>query len=81
MLRKYGYILLLLIAAMPVMAKRHKPVVPDSLQRIVLNVNGIPLTLRRVEGGSFMMGGTIDQTDKDIYTDKPSTWCSSRRTI
>ncbi len=56
---------------MPVMAKRHKPVVPDSLQRIVLNVNGIPLTLRRVEGGSFMMGGTIDQTDKDIYTDKP----------
>ena len=53
------------------MAKRHKPVVPDSLQRIVLNVNGIPLTLRRVEGGSFMMGGTIDQTDKDIYTDKP----------
>lgn len=27
--------------------------------------------MQRVEGGSFMMGATLDQTDRDIYTNKP----------
>ena len=71
MIRKTLYICFLLVMALPMMAKRHQPAVPDSLQRLVLRVNDIPLTMRRVEGGSFMMGGTIDQTDKDLYTDKP----------
>ena len=28
--------------------------------------------MQRVEGGSFMMGATVDQTDRDIYTNKPA---------
>ena len=28
--------------------------------------------MQRVEGGSFVMGATWDQTDRDIYTDKPA---------
>lgn len=28
--------------------------------------------MQRVEGGSFMMGATDDQYDRDIYTDKPA---------
>ena len=56
----------------PAWARKHQPVVPDSLQRIEMEVNGIPLTMQRVEGGSFMMGATLDQTDKDTYTDKPA---------
>ena len=37
-----------------------------------MQINGIEFTMRRVEGGSFMMGATLDQTDKDTYTDKPA---------
>lgn len=57
---------------LPVEARRHQPVVPDSLQVIETEVNGIPLRLRRVEGGSFLMGATVDQYDADIYSDKPA---------
>ena len=35
-------------------------------------MNGINFTMQRVEGGSFIMGATLDQTDKDTYTDKPA---------
>ena len=58
--------------ALPLLARKHKPVVPDSLQRLEIEVNGINFTMQRVEGGSFIMGATLDQTDKDIYTDKPA---------
>ena len=72
---------LLSVWAYPLHARRHKPVVPDSLQRIevTINENGIgssgrtlSFTMQRVEGGSFMMGATNDQYDRDIYTDKPA---------
>ena len=56
----------------PVSARKHKPVVPDSLQRLEIVVNGIGFTMQRVEGGSYLMGATLDQTDKDIYTNKPA---------
>ena len=62
----------LLCFALPVLARKHKPVVPDSLQRLEIEVNGINFTMQRVEGGSFIMGATLDQTDKDTYTDKPA---------
>ena len=68
-----GFILIgLLCLALPLFARKHKPVVPDSLQRLTISVNGSDFTMQRVEGGSFMMGATLDQTDKDIYTDKPA---------
>jgi len=62
----------LLCFALPVLARKHKPVVPDSLQRLEIDINGINFTMQRVEGGSFIMGATPDQTDKDTYTDKPA---------
>ena len=62
----------LLCLVQPVSARKHRPVVPDSLQRLEILVHGIPFTMQRVEGGSFMMGATQDQYDKDIYTDKPA---------
>jgi len=64
--------LALTVFVTPVMARKHKPVVPDSLQRLELEVNGVGLTMQRVEGGSFMMGATSEQWDKEIYTDKPA---------
>ena len=60
-----------LCSVLPIWARKHKPVVPDSLQRLEIDVQGVALTMQRVEGGSFMMGATLDQTDRDIYTNKP----------
>jgi len=70
--RKGLIVIGLLCFALPVLARKHKPVVPDSLQRLEIEVNGINFTMQRVEGGSFIMGATLDQTDKDTYTDKPA---------
>ena len=71
-LRKILSLIGLFMIFVPLSAKRHKPVVPDSLQVIEYQVNGVSFRMRRVEGGSFMMGATIDQTDPEIYTDKPA---------
>lgn len=71
-LRKIVISLFVLLSCVPLFARRHKPVVPDSLLVITLSVDGVPLVMRRVEGGSFMMGATIDQTDPDVYSDKPA---------
>ena len=61
-----------IVCVLPICARKHKPIVPDSLQRLEMQINGIEFTMQRVEGGSFMMGATLDQTDKDTYTDKPA---------
>lgn len=62
------------MAASTLQARRHQPVVPDSLQRIDVKVidKGLTISMQRVEGGSFMMGATDDQYDRDLYTDKPA---------
>ena len=72
MCRKGFIVIGLLCLALPVLARKHKPIVPDSLQHLEIEINGVGFTMQRVEGGSFMMGATPDQTDKDIYTDKPA---------
>ena len=71
-----------LTSVLPLAARRHKLVVPDSLQRIDITIHtagkesvdgkDLYLTMQRVEGGSFMMGSTTDQYDPEIYTDKPA---------
>jgi formylglycine-generating enzyme required for sulfatase activity len=61
-----------LFFTLPLFARKHKAVVPDSLQRLEIEVNGVGMTMQRVEGGSFMMGATPDQTDQDLLTDKPA---------
>ena len=72
MCRKSLILIGLLCLVLPLFARKHKPVVPDSLQCLEIAINGINFTMQRVEGGSFMMGATLDQTDRDLYTDKPA---------
>ena len=62
---------LLLLLLLPLAAKKQQPV-PDSLQTLTYEVNGVPILMQRVEGGSFVMGATPDQHDPDTYTDKPA---------
>lgn len=62
---------LLLLLLLPLAAKKRQPV-PDSLQTLTYEVNGVPIQMQRVEGGSFVMGATSDQHDPDTYTDKPA---------
>lgn len=74
---------LMLVAALPMWARRQKNVVPDSLQRIDVKISilhsedslerkDLFITMQRVEGGSYLMGATLDQTDRDISTNKPA---------
>ena len=65
-----GIIFLLLLPSNLWAKKRTQ--IPDSLRAITIEVNGVPFTMQRVEGGSFLMGATFDQYDPDIYTDKPA---------
>lgn len=65
----YGLILLLIPVAL---SAKKRPAVPDSLRTIRLEVNGVPLTMQRVEGGSFVMGATHEQYDAETYTNKPA---------
>ncbi len=60
------------ITLLPLGARKHKNVVPDSLQRLDFNIHGIHFKMQRVEGGGFMMGATPEQIDNDIYTNKPA---------
>jgi formylglycine-generating enzyme required for sulfatase activity len=62
---------LLLLLLLPLAAKK-RPHVPDSLLTLTYEVNGVPIQMQRVEGGSFVMGATPDQYDPDTYTDKPA---------
>jgi len=66
----YGIILLLLIpSSLPARKRVH---IPDSLYTLTIEANGVSFRMRRVEGGSFIMGATPDQYDPDTYTDKPA---------
>ncbi len=65
-----GIIFLLLLPSTLWAKKRTQ--IPDSLCAITIEVNGVPFTMQRIEGGSFLMGATFDQYDPDIYTDKPA---------
>ena len=66
------YILIcwLLSAINPVSAKPRNTI-PDSLQVLHFEVNGIPFSMQRVEGGVFVMGGTREQHREPISTDLP----------
>lgn len=65
------FVILFLLLLMPISAKK-RVVVPDSLRTLTIDVNGVTLTMQRVEGGSFVMGATPDQYDPHTYTDKPA---------
>lgn len=65
------YIVLWLGSIAPLYAKP-KPTIPDSLQVLHFDVNGIPFDMQRVEGGVFVMGGTREQHRERISTDLPT---------
>lgn len=55
---------------------RKRPIVPDSLQTLRFQIGSAPLCLHRVEAGSFMMGATHEQYDRDLTTDRPAHFVS-----
>ena len=66
-IRKWVILIAMMVSVLPIAARKRKPVVPDSLQRFAISVNGIEFTMQRVEGGSFVMGGTEEQgTDAEM---------------
>ena len=65
------YIVLWLGSIAPIYAKP-KPTIPDSLQVLHFDVNGVPFDMQRVEGGVFVMGGTREQHRERISTDLPT---------
>lgn len=62
---------LVVLLWLPVSAKK-RLAVPDSLRSMRIEVKGVGITMKRVEGGSFIMGATSEQYDPDTYTDKPA---------
>lgn len=73
-MRKYTLYIIVgwfLVGINPIFAKPNK-VVPDSLQVLRFEVNGVPFSMQRVEGGVFMMGGTREQHRELISTDLPT---------
>ena len=46
-----------------------KNTIPDSLQILRFEVNTIPFSMQRVEGGLFVMGGTREQHREEISTE------------
>ena len=52
-------------------AKNHYTI-PDSLQILRFQVNGIPFSMQRVEGAVFVMGGTREQHHESFSTDLPT---------
>lgn len=57
-MRKYTLYIIVgwfLVGINPIFAKPNKTV-PDSLQVLRFEVNGVPFSMQRVEGGVFMMG-------------------------
>lgn len=53
-----------------IIARPHQQI-PDSLQVLHFEVNGVPFTMQYIEGGVFMMGGTSEQHHENISTDLP----------
>ena len=46
--------------------------IPDSLQVLRFEINGVSFQMKRVEGGVFIMGGTSEQHREPISTDLPT---------
>ena len=70
-MRFHAIVFSLILISLPLSAKKRQQI-PDSLRMLSFEINGVPFTMQRVEGGSFIMGATSDQYDPDTYTDKPA---------
>ena len=65
------YIFFLLLLGLPSVCAKPKNTIPDSLQVINFEVNGVSFSMKRVEGGVFFMGGTHEQHHEAISIDLP----------
>lgn len=64
------YIFVSLFFCAPVVCAKH--IIPDSLQMLHFEVDGVSFSMKRVEGGVFLMGGTREQHRERISTDLPT---------
>lgn len=73
-MRKYIFytILAWFLMGIHIVYAKPKNTIPDSLQVLRFEVNTIPFSMQRVEGGLFVMGGTREQHRELISTDLPT---------
>ena len=63
--------ILLWLGGLATLCAKPKNGIPDSLQVLRFEVNGVLFDMQRVEGGVFMMGGTREQHREKTSTDLP----------
>ena len=72
-MHKYTLLYILLcLGGLATLGAKPKQKIPDSLQVLHLDVNGVLFDMQRVEGGVYMMGGTLDQHRERVSTDLPT---------
>lgn len=73
-MRKYIFytILAWFLMGTHIVYAKPKNTIPDSLQVLRFEVNTIPFSMQRVEGGLFVMGGTREQHREEISTELPT---------
>lgn len=65
-------VIFLWLLGLPSAYAKNRKQVPDSLQVLSFEVNGVPFNMQRVESGVFIMGGTPEQHRERISTDRPT---------
>ena len=70
-MHKYTLLYILMWLGVANVYAKPKNMIPDSLQVLHFEVNGVLFDMQRVEGGVFMMGGTREQHRESISTDLP----------
>ena len=72
-MHKYNLLYIVLcLGGLASLCAKPKSSIPDSLQVLHFEVNGVPFDMQRVEGGVFIMGGTYEQHRESISTDLPT---------
>ena len=72
-MHKYTLLYIVLcLGGLASLCAKPKSSIPDSLQVLHFEVNGVPFDMQRVEGGVFVMGGTREQHRERISTDLPT---------
>ena len=72
-MHKYTLLYIVLcLGGLASLCAKPKSSIPDSLQVLHFEVNGVPFDMQRVEGGVFIMGGTYEQHRESISTDLPT---------
>lgn len=68
---RYTLLYILLWLGVAILYAQPNNAIPDSLQVLRFEVNGVLFEMQRVEGGVYMMGGTREQHRENVSTDLP----------